>query len=132
MNRKLKYRLIQILISAVFQLINEKKQSMNKQKEIILKRIKNSVTSVEQDASVLLFGSQARNEEKAHSDWDIMILTSQPSDRKYEQQFRHKLIQVELEFGIAISAFVHSKKEWNTKYRVTPIYKSIEEEGIRI
>jgi predicted nucleotidyltransferase len=104
----------------------------DKRKAEILSRIKSTVKSVDKDAYVVLFGSQARNTGNDDSDWDIMILTPNEVDRKYEQKFRHKLLDVELEFDIPISTFVHSEKVWNTRHKITPLYKSISEEGIRL
>jgi predicted nucleotidyltransferase len=46
---------------------------MASKKEILL-RIKKSITSVVPDASVILYGSYARGEEKAESDIDLLIL----------------------------------------------------------
>ena len=88
--------------------------------------------NVEKDSEVILFGSQARDEERADSDWDILILTSKKTDLKHEQKFRHELFNLELEYGVAFSTFVYSKYDWNHKYSVTPFYKNILKDGIII
>gem|GEM_PF-5281005 len=36
----------------------------------------------------------------------------------------------ELEIGQPISIFVHLKKNWESKYFVTPYYKNIKKEGV--
>ena len=105
---------------------------MNKHKKEILSKIKNQVRKVELDSEVILFGSQARDEEREDSDWDILILTSKKSDLRREQKFRHKLFDLELEYGVAFSTFVYSKYDWNHKYSVTPFYKNIKKDGIVI
>ncbi len=103
---------------------------MNKNKKKILSKIKESVNAIDQEANIMLFGSQARNDEREDSDWDILIVTPHVVDKKYEQKFRHRLIEVELEYGIALSVFAQSEQEWHNKYNVIPLFKSIKSEGI--
>lgn len=108
------------------------KKVRRKPKERILKRIKESVQQVDPQAEVILFGSRARNEERSDSDWDLLILVPEPVSLKDEQKFRHKLFELELELGQAISTFVYSKADWEGKFRITPLYLSVTKEGIRI
>ncbi|MEM1122515.1 MAG: nucleotidyltransferase domain-containing protein [Bacteroidota bacterium] len=98
----------------------------------ILKKIKQTVQKIEPQSEVILFGSRARGDEKEDSDWDILILIPRQANLKEEQKFRHQLFELELEYGQAISTFVHSKKDWENKYKVTPLYQNIKQEGIRI
>lgn len=98
----------------------------------ILQQIKAFAKSVEPNAEVILFGSRARDEAKEESDWDILILTPYPVDLKTEQKFRHKLFELELEYGQAISTFVYSKQDWNGKQRATPLYQNIKREGVTL
>lgn len=103
-----------------------------KNKQEIRRKITEYVQELAPDSEIILFGSQARNDARPDSDWDILILTSFPADLKDEQKFRHKLFELELEYGLAISTFVHSKKEWEEKYKVTSLYKNVKREGISI
>ena len=96
----------------------------------ILQQIKAFVNSVEPSAEVILFGSRARDEAKAESDWDILILTPYPVDMKTQRKFRHKLFDLQLEYGIAISTFVYSKEDWHRRLSITPLYKNIKKEGV--
>ena len=99
---------------------------------IILGKVKEYVKTVDPEAEVILFGSRARDDARNDSDWDILILTPKTVTLKVEQAFRHKLFELELEYGQAISTFVYSKTDWNGKHRVTPLYHNIEKEGILI
>lgn len=101
-------------------------------KEEILAKIKQSVVKTDKDAYVILFGSQARNQATEHSDWDILIITSKKISRTSEQAFRRNLIDVELEYGIPISSFIRYEKDWFDKYRFTPFFDSIKNEGIKL
>lgn len=105
---------------------------MKGKKAKILLKIKEYVNEVDNQAEVILFGSQARNEERDDSDWDILILVPSPINLKDEQKFRHKLFELELEYNLPFSTFVYSKSEWKNKHYVTPLYHNIQQEGIRL
>ena len=105
---------------------------MNNKKKKILSKIKEYVTEVDTLAEVILFGSQARGEEKADSDWDILILSSSPVKLKDEQKFRHKLFELELEYNLPFSTYVYSKNEWKNKYYVTPFFHNVQKDGIKL
>jgi predicted nucleotidyltransferase len=96
----------------------------------ILKQIKAYAKSIEPQSEVVLFGSRARNDAKEDSDWDILILTPYPVDLKAQRKFRHKLFDIQLEYGIAISTFVYSKEDWHRRLSITPLYKNIKKEGV--
>ncbi len=101
-------------------------------KEQILKAIRETVRKVDPEAQVILFGSQARGDSHAYSDWDLLILTSYEPSIPDEQKFRHALFELELEYSQAFSTLVYSQKMWDKKYRVTPLYHNISREGIRV
>ena len=98
----------------------------------ILGKVKELVKATDPEAEVIIFGSRARSDAREDSDWDILILTPKAVNLKVEQTFRHKLFELELEYGQAISTFVYSKADWNGKHRATPFYHNVEEEGILI
>lgn len=105
---------------------------MGNPKEIVLSMIRKQVKEIDPSAKIILYGSRARGDEKPDSDWDLLILVNTRVDIKTEQVFRHKLIDVELELGEAFSTFVYNKREWKSKYWMTPLYKNISKEGITI
>jgi len=105
---------------------------MNNINSVITSKIKEYVKSVDTQAEVYLFGSRARNDESENSDWDLLILTPSDVNLEYEQKFRHKLFELELEFAIALSVFAYSEKEWNTKYTSTPFYTNILHDRIKL
>ena len=104
---------------------------MIRKKQHIIQLIRHKVNQLDNTAEVILYGSRARGDNKRDSDWDVMILLSRENvDKKVEQTFRHHLLDIELEIGVPISVFVYSKSDWEGKYSITPLFKSIKKEGI--
>ncbi len=95
----------------------------------ILGKVKEVVKATDPEAEVILFGSRARGDAREDSDWDILILTSKYVNLKEEQAFRHQLFDLELAYGQEISTFVYSKADWNGKYRASPLFQQVVEEG---
>lgn len=102
---------------------------MDATKDEILTRIKQEVHIIEPRAKIILFGSRARGEERVDSDWDILILIPGEATLTREQEFRHALFALELDYGQAFSTFVYSVSDWENNLRVTPLYHSIQQEG---
>ncbi|MCX6251540.1 MAG: nucleotidyltransferase domain-containing protein [Bacteroidetes bacterium] len=94
--------------------------------------IKKQVQKIDPLADIILYGSRARGDARPDSDWDILILVNTTADIETEKVFRHKLFDVELDLGEAVSTYVYNKQEWNSKYWMTPLYKNISKEGIVI
>jgi predicted nucleotidyltransferase len=105
---------------------------MRKKDSHIANRIREEISAVDPKARVILFGSRARGDAKKDSDWDILILVDAPVNDDIERLFRDRLFDLELETGEVFSTFVRNEKVWNTKHIVTPLYRSIKEEGIRL
>ena len=106
---------------------------MKSNKNKIKALIKNRIKQKNPNAEIILFGSQARGDYNTDSDWDILILLNQLNvSRTTEMEYREELFEVELETGEPISTFVFSKNEWESKHQVTPLYKNIKSQGIRL
>jgi len=105
---------------------------MKKTKSQIRRLIREYVNSVDSKAEVILYGSRARGDERADSDWDILILTDYPVDLVTEEKFRDKLYDLELEIDEPLSVFIYSKNEWKRRQRITPFYKNVNKEGIAL
>ncbi len=94
--------------------------------------IKQAIGRIDSKAQIILYGSRARETERADSDWDILILTDYPVDIVKERVFRNTLYDLELETGEPFSVFVYSKIEWETKQIITPFYVNVTNEGVRL
>ena len=106
---------------------------MTEREKNIIRRIKDKVKEKNSSAEVILYGSHANGTAKEESDWDILILLDEDEvGLRDEQEYRHHLLDLELEIGEPISVMVYSKKCWKTRHSVTPLYRCISKEGISI
>ncbi len=99
--------------------------------DAILQQVKATVRQIDPQAEVILFGSRARGDAREDSDWDFLVLTSYPLNRKNKYVIVDTVFeQVELVTGEVITLILHEKAKWYDKYSVTPLFQRIEEDGI--
>lgn len=101
--------------------------------ETILNKIRLAVYSIAPNAEIYLYGSRARKRAKKYSDWDILILLNTPNiSFESEKQLINVLYDVEIETGEVISPVIYTKKEWNKRLYITPLFENINQDGIRL
>lgn len=98
----------------------------------IARQIKNSIKTIDSKAQVIIFESRARGDAKKESDWDILTLTDYPVTIKVEDAFRDFLFDLEIETGEVLSIFIYQKSDWNSRHKVTPLYRNIRKEGVQL
>ena len=92
----------------------------------LLQNIKKTVLSIEPTATVMLYGSCARNEENIHSDIDLLILIDQHSISPItKKNILNHLYQIEFETGKIISPMVVSRNFWEHQHRKNPFYENV-------
>jgi len=97
--------------------------------EILLK-IKSSVIAKEPNASIILFGSFARNEQKKDSDIDILILIDKENlSNIQKREISHSLYDIEFETGQIISPIIFTRNDWENRHKITPFYENVKTEG---
>ena len=96
-----------------------------------LNSIKQTVHSIDKSATIILFGSRARGDAKKDSDWDFLIITDNPVDKKKKESFRDELVITEIDSEQTSNTLIYSKENWN-KYKYTPLYYFINKEGIKL
>ena len=96
-------------------------------------KIKYAVLQINADAEVYLYGSRAWQDAKADSDWDILILLNNAhTTLKEEKEYRSRLYDISLDIGQHISTYVFSKNEWHKKFSITPLYKNVSSEAVKL
>lgn len=105
---------------------------MLKNNKILLK-IKQLVNLAEPTATVILYGSYARGQSNKQSDIDILILVDQDKiTYSEEQRIKYPLYDLEFETGTVISPIIFSRNDWETRHTITPFYKNIKKDGVRL
>ena len=100
-------------------------------KSSILALIKRSVNQTDPNATLILFGSYARGDNRADSDIDLIVLVDNESEkipRADQIKITYPLYDIEFQTGTIISPIVYSKKAW-ANHRVTPFYENVLKEG---
>ena len=99
-------------------------------KNIILRKIKTSVHFSDPNAILILYGSYARGDYRDDSDVDLLILIDKDKVTRFdEKRIKYPLYDIEFETGTIISPLVFSKKDWETRHKITPFYENVIREG---
>jgi len=94
-------------------------------------RVKEKVSEVDAEARVILFGSRARGDHKADSDWDFLIITRQKASRSLQDEIRELLYDIELDIDQVISSIIEDEETWR-KYGQSELYEFVKAEGIEV
>lgn len=100
----------------------------------VVNKISSILREVAPDSQRILYGSEARNEARADSDIDILVVIPDNSDRgsfaKRKLEITGKLYDVELESGVNISPLIVLKSMWE-RLR-TPFTINVARDGIAL
>ena len=92
-----------------------------------------AVNKLEPSAEIILYGSRARGEASADSDYDLLIITEKDATLERENRFREAIFPVELDTGRVLTVILISRKEWESPlFNAMPFYKNIKKDGILI
>lgn len=96
-----------------------------------LNKIKTTVKQFDKNADIILYGSRARGDNKNNSDWDFLILLNKVVNESLKEQIRDELFEMELANDQVVSTIIYSKQNWKD-LSITPLYKNIQNDGIRL
>lgn len=96
----------------------------------IIASIKHVVSRTAPDATVILYGSEARGEARPDSDIDLLILVDREK-LTYEDKcaITYPLYDIEFQEGVSISPLVLTRNEWFDRPFKTPFYINVMNEG---
>ena len=99
----------------------------------VLRTIRQKAVSImPKDVKVILFGSRARKDAKADSDWDILVLLNK--DKIVEQDhddYTYPFWELGWQINQMIHPIVYSMKDWQSK-KGSPFFNNVEREGVVI
>jgi predicted nucleotidyltransferase len=81
---------------------------------------------------VILFGSQARGDERIDSDWDLLVLVDKEKRNLIEDydKYGYPFSLIGDKYGAFISAIVYTKNDWESHPSI--LKYNVEREGIEI
>ncbi|NVM21528.1 MAG: nucleotidyltransferase domain-containing protein [Desulfobacterales bacterium] len=101
------------------------------EEKILLTRCRTAIESIDASAEVILYGSRARGDGEAESDYDLLIITDGEVTLKREDVFRRQLFPIEIETGAVLTVILVSRKDWNSAlYGAMPFHQNVERDGI--
>ena len=98
---------------------------------VALKIIKESVNELLPESSILLFGSRARHDNTADSDYDLMIITKYAHDDKELRLFKSIIRKTLAQNRIPADILIQSKSEVEIKKGIIGhIVRQVLQEGV--
>ncbi len=103
---------------------------MNQQ---IFKEIQALKQKILPNEKVILFGSQARGDAHADSDWDLLVLLNKNKRNFMEDynKYAYPFTEIGWNYGVAINPVLYTQKQWE-QGKIFPFYKNVMREGIEI
>jgi len=80
---------------------------------------------------MILFGSQARGDERPDSDWDLLLLLNKPQKEESDEDKAYKFVLMGWDYGTYLSIKLYTENEWK-KRKYSPFYENIVNDGIEI
>ena len=91
-----------------------------------------AASAVPYGGSAILYGSQARGDAHAGSDWDVLILLDK--DRLEQSDYdnvSYPFVLLGCDIGEEINPIMYTRKEWES-YKITPFYENVTRDGISL
>jgi len=104
---------------------------MNQKDNTISQAVKSAVREFDPMASVVLFGSRARGDARADSDYDFLVLLKIPLDFRLKSKILDRLYEVELANDCVLGIMVEHTDHWRMLEN-TPIFSEIQQDGVAV
>lgn len=82
--------------------------------------------------SAILYGSQARGDQRVDSDWDVLILVEKDKVSLEENaRITYPLVMLGWSYGVEINPILYTTREWE-RYKNTAFYENVKRDGMNI
>lgn len=113
--------------------LTEKSDILTDQVKTVIRDCLEAVRGDDPDVQIILYGSQACGRAQADSDLDLLVLLKKQVSSAKKIRIHDLLYEIGLSQDISISAMINSIENWNKPiFKATPLYKTIQSEGIKI
>ena len=80
---------------------------------------------------MILFGSQARDDARPDSDWDLLLLLNKPKKEQSDEEKAFEFVMMGWDYETYLSIKIYTEEQWR-KGKMFPFYKNVEKDGIEI
>ena len=80
-------------------------------------------------STLLLYGSRARGDNRADSDWDLLILLDKSKLHSQDYDYGYPFREFGWDIGEEINPHIYTKKQWN-EWTFLPYHKNVERDKI--
>ena len=85
-----------------------------------------------QGSHLVLYGSRARGDNRADSDWDLLVLLNRPQNENSDfATISYPLMELGFSLGQYFSVHTYSQQEWQNM-SFLPFYKNVERDKIQL
>jgi len=97
----------------------------------VVERCRDAILTVVPGATIILYGSRARGEAEAESDYDLLVLVDDQVTLKLEQELRRVIMPIELVENVVISLLPYQRLQWDAPLcRAMPLHEIIDAERV--
>ena len=101
-------------------------------KSDVLAAIKLQVLEVAPGAKVMLYGSRAYGVPTDESDWDILILTTQPVNASLKKNIHDALFPISMKISAFINTVTVQENDWSKSPVYYSLYQSISDKMVAL
>jgi predicted nucleotidyltransferase len=121
-----------VCLPNIVYLCRRNKSFYNMDRIAVIDRIKAlAAKTLPVNSSLLLYGSRARGDYRADSDWDLLILLDKPKLVADDYDVTYPFRELGWEIGEDLNPSLYTKKQWNS-WTYLPYYKNVERDKIII